>query len=328
MPALSTGLREAAVRQLDPQPLVTYQGKVLLVLEPTEYAQRSRARVSGPGWGCGASGSGLWRARSVPAGIRRARATLRSRKPSWRKPWPCGSAWGGGPSSAATRAWGAKSRSGAGPTRSQTRCCASMPPSRSIRPPPPLASSWPRRWRGAVDGDRGAEGIRRCRRRCRRRTLRATLRFRRTGRKDAVQETTVNVGEAVPGAGAPASLVVATPLPVDTVAPLRAIVRLYAQRWAMETGFETRHMPAWGQEAFMVRRWTASDRLLGVVAVAYALVVLALYQRTLRAVRRQATAVLKALSVVGDQLTGGKLAEAIGLDDQQHRRAWIAAWLR
>ena len=39
-------------------------------------------------------------------------------------------------------------------------------------------------------------------------------------------------------------------------------------------------------------------------------------------------AVLKALSVVGDQLTGGKLAEAIGLDDQQHRRAWIAAWLR
>jgi len=179
-----------------------------------------------------------------------------------------------------------------------------------------------------VDGDRGAEGIRRCRRRCRRRTLRATLRFRRTGRKDAVQETTVNVGEAVPGAGAPASLVVATPLPVDTVAPLRAIVRLYAQRWAMETGFETRHMPAWGQEAFMVRRWTASDRLLGVVAVAYALVVLALYQRMLRAVRRQATAVLKALSVVGDQLTGGKLAEAIGLDDQQHRRAWIAAWLR
>ena len=39
-------------------------------------------------------------------------------------------------------------------------------------------------------------------------------------------------------------------------------------------------------------------------------------------------AVLKALSVVGDHLTVGKLAEAIGLDDQQHRRAWIAAWLR
>jgi hypothetical protein len=60
--------------------------------------------------------------------------------------------------------------------------------------------------------------------------------------------------------------------------------------------------------------------------VAYALVVLALYQRTLRAVRRQATAVLKVFSVVGDRLTVGKLAEAIGLDYHGHRRAWIAAW--
>jgi hypothetical protein len=30
---------------------------------------------------------------------------------------------------------------------------------------------------------------------------------------------------------------------------------------------------------------------------------------------------------VADQLTVGKLAEAIGLDYQQHRRAWIEAWL-
>jgi ABC-type transport system involved in Fe-S cluster assembly fused permease/ATPase subunit len=61
-----------------------------------------------------------------------------------------------------------------------------------------------------------------------------------------------------------------------------------------------------------------------VVAVAYALVVLALFQRTLGAVRRQAMAVLKALSVIGDHLTAGKLAEAIGLDYSEHRRAWIA----
>jgi hypothetical protein len=104
----------------------------------------------------------------------------------------------------------------------------------------------------------------------------------------------------------------------------RQVHRPAPQRWAIETGFETMH--AWGQDSFMARRWIAIERLLWVLAVAYALVVLALYQRTLRAVRRQATAVLKAFSVVGDRLTVGKLAEAIGLDYQGHRRAWIAAW--
>jgi hypothetical protein len=178
----------------------------------------------------------------------------------------------------------------------------------------------PQPWRGAVDGDRGAEGVVRCRLR----TLRTTIRFSRTGRTDDVQEATVNFVEAVPLEGPLESLVLATTLPVDTIAQARALVRLYAQRWASETGFETMH--AWGQEAFMVRRWTAIDRLLWVLAVACALLVLALYQRTLRAVRRQATAVLKAFSVVGDHLTVGKLAEAIGLDDHEHRRAWIAAW--
>jgi hypothetical protein len=44
VPTLSTGLLEAAVRQLYPEHLVTYQGKVLLVLDPTEYEKRSRER--------------------------------------------------------------------------------------------------------------------------------------------------------------------------------------------------------------------------------------------------------------------------------------------
>src|SRR5205823_14426096 len=44
VPALSMGLLAAAVRQLDPEHLVTYQGKVLLVLDPTEYEKRSRER--------------------------------------------------------------------------------------------------------------------------------------------------------------------------------------------------------------------------------------------------------------------------------------------
>jgi hypothetical protein len=86
------------------------------------------------------------------------------------------------------------------------------------------------------------------------------------------RQATVNFVEAVPVAGATESLVVATTLPVDpvTVAQVRAIVRLYAQRWAIETGFEPMPMPmhAWGQDAFLVRRWTAIDRLLWVRAVA------------------------------------------------------------
>jgi Transposase DDE domain len=175
-----------------------------------------------------------------------------------------------------------------------------------------------------VDWDRGEQGLLPCRLR----TLRATIRFSRTGRKDKDdgQEAIVNFVEAVPLEGRMESLVLATTLPVDTVAQARAIVRLYAQRWAIETGCETMH--AWGQEAFMVRRWRAIERLLWVLALADALVVLALSQRTLRAVRRPATAVLKAFSVVGDRLTVGKLAEAIGLDYHEHRRAWIAAWLQ
>ena len=112
---------------------------------------------------------------------------------------------------------------------------------------------------------------------------------------------------------------------MQTRTQARAVVRLYAQRWAIESGFEM--MPAWGQDRFMVRTWTAIDRLLSVLAVAYALVVLALHDGTLRRFRVQAAAVLKQLSVLGDHLTLGKLAEAIGLDFARHSRAWLSAWL-
>jgi Transposase DDE domain len=176
-------------------------------------------------------------------------------------------------------------------------------------------------WRGMVNWDRGEHG----RLRCRLRTLRATIRFSRTGRKDDVQEATINVVEAVPVQGPTESLVLATTLPVETVAQARAIVRLYAQRWAIETSFETMH--AWGQDRFMVRSWSAIDRLLWALAVAYAVVVLALYSRPLRRFRAQACAVLTQLSVVGDRLTPGKLAEAIGLDYARHARAWLSVWL-
>ena len=175
-------------------------------------------------------------------------------------------------------------------------------------------------WLGEVDWARGAEGVLHGRLRARR----ATIRFRRTGRKDDGREATVPVVAAVPVDGPTESLVLATTLPVDPVVQARALVRLDAQRWALETGFETMH--SWGQDRFMVRSWTAIDRLLGVVAVACALVVRALHDRTVRCFRPPAEAVLKQLSVLGEPLTAGKLAEALGLDFARHSRAWLSAW--
>jgi hypothetical protein len=377
--SFSVGLLEEAVRQVDPARLVTYQGKVLVVLDPTEYEKRSRARGK-----CGRQMEHIGR-------VRRSKSTRTPKKK--RSTGPAPPQGRGGPAQTEQRRtatapgyvdiWAGLVLKGKQVLPLARQLFSSRHPqctSQNAVEEAVLAQAlallhrlglraivlgdkglgrkeliirlanqeqdavlrvdaditvYPsaapegllladalaqQPWRGEVDWDRGAQG----RVRCRLRTLRAPIRFSRTGRKDDMQEATVNFVEAVPVEGLSESLVVATTLPVDTVAQVRAIVRLYAQRWAIETGFETMH--AWGQEAFMVRRWSAIERLLWVVAVVYALVVLALYQRALRAVRRQATAVLKALSVVGDHLTVGKLAEAIGLDYSEHRRAWIAAW--
>ncbi len=175
-------------------------------------------------------------------------------------------------------------------------------------------------WRTEVEWDRGEQG----RLRGRERTLRAAIRFSRTGRKDDVQEATLPFVEAVPLDGTTESLVLATTLAVDTPAQARALVRLYARRWAIETAVATMH--ARGQDRFMVRSWVAIERLLWVLALADALVVLALHHPRLQRLRAQAVAVLRQLSVVADQLTLGKLVEAIGLDFARHSRAWLNVW--
>jgi hypothetical protein len=87
-------------------------------------------------------------------------------------------------------------------------------------------------------------------------------------------------------------------------------------------------MHAWGQDHVRVRAWVAIERLLWVLALAYALVVLALHHPRLQRLRDQAVAVLTQLSVVGAQLTSGKLVEALGLDCARHARAWLNAWSR
>ena len=174
---------------------------------------------------------------------------------------------------------------------------------------------------GEVIWDRGDEG----RLRCQVRKVRATIRFSRSGRKADYQEATVNFLELVPVEENLDSLVLVTTLPVQTVADAKGIAHVYGQRWAIETGFETMH--GWGQDRFMVRSFDAIDRLLWIVALAHALVMLALRDGKLAGFRDQAIRLLKQQAVLGRRLSVGKLAEAIGLDFDKHRRAWTHAWL-
>lgn len=177
-------------------------------------------------------------------------------------------------------------------------------------------------WIGETEWDRGEEG----KLHCLVRTLRATIRYSRSGRVHDYEEATLNLVELVPIEGYPETLLLATTLSVARLGDAKTIARLYACRWAIETGFET--MKAWGLDRFMVRRFKAIERLLWVVAVAYALAVLALYESRLERFRQQAIQVLRRLTVIGRQLTIGKLAEAIALDYGSHARAWSSVWLR
>jgi hypothetical protein len=174
---------------------------------------------------------------------------------------------------------------------------------------------------GEVVWDRGQEGTLRCAAR----TVTATIRFSRSGRQHDSTAATLQFVELWPLDGVTDPLVLATTLPVDTRAAVKGVVRVYSWRWAIETAFET--MKAWGLGRFMVRSWQAIDRVLWLVAVAYALLVVAARDGPLAVLREQAIALLKRLAVLGRRLTVGKLAEAIGLDYQRHRRAWTTAWL-
>jgi Transposase DDE domain len=174
---------------------------------------------------------------------------------------------------------------------------------------------------GEVVWDRGQEG----KLRCEARTVTATIRFSRSGRQHDYTAATLQFVELSPLDGVTDPLVLATTLPVDTLAAVKGVVRVYSWRWSIETAFET--MKAWGLGRFMVRRWQAIDRLLWLVAVAYALLVVAARDGPLAILREQAERLLKRVAVLGRRLTVGKLAQAIGLDYQRHRRAWSTVWL-
>ena len=78
----------------------------------------------------------------------------------------------------------------------------------------------------------------------------------------------------------------------------------------------------------MVRSWRAIHRLLWIVALAYALVVLALPDRWTAGLRSRAIALLHQCIVLGRRFTPSTLVEALGLDYCAHRRAWAAVWRR
>ena len=85
-------------------------------------------------------------------------------------------------------------------------------------------------------------------------------------------------------------------------------------------------MKAWGLEQFMLRQWDVIERLLWIMAVAYALATVTLYAPGLARFREQAQHVLRQWGVVKRWLTVGKVAEALGYDYHHHTRAWTHLW--
>jgi Transposase DDE domain len=364
----------AIVRELSAERLVRYRGKVLLVLDPTEYPKRSRGRGK-RGRQMQHIGRVRKKAQGQPKAVRSPAAAPGRPKPAAAKPattFGYVDIWAGLvlaskqflpltrqlfsaahpqlPSQPTVedavlaqalamlralklpsivvgdRGLGRKERLIALATRAQAfvfRIDADISVlSRRGLVPLLLAERLAQQpWLGETVWDGGEDGPTRCRVRA----ARAAIRFSRTGRQADFTEAVVNFVALVPLDPTRDSLVLATTLPAGTLADCKGVAWVYAQRWSVETAFET--MKAWGLERFMVRAWRAIDRLLWIVALAYALLVLALHDPRLTRLCQQASALLWQLTVLGRHLTPGKLAEALGLDFVRHRRAWTAVWL-
>jgi len=155
--------------------------------------------------------------------------------------------------------------------------------------------------------------------------LRGKVSFSRSGRKGDRQEAWLNFVAFLPDDPEEDPLLLVTNLGVTDLTHARGILKVYERRWGIETTLET--LKAWGLEGFMVRRWHAIERACTLIALAYILLLLALYLgrwKALAPLLGQAKKLLKQLSVLGKRLTVGKLQEAIALDYERHRRAWRA----
>lgn len=121
-------------------------------------------------------------------------------------------------------------------------------------------------------------------------------------------------------------LILATTLPVDTLWQVRAVSKLYEQRWAIETTFQNMKRELHLDE-FMVRDWTAIERLLWAGAMAYSLLVLLRLQIGEEAQRflHEATDLLRQRAVPSKHLTVGKIREALALDHHDCPTDWPLA---
>ena len=116
-----------------------------------------------------------------------------------------------------------------------------------------------------------------------------------------------------------------THLPVDRLHEVRAVVKIYEYRWAIDTIFE-RTKRELHLDEFMVRQWAAIECLLWAGAMVYILVLLRL--ETHKESRRFLAEVLQLLrqrAIMGKKLTVGKFREAIALDYTDYREQWPAA---
>ncbi len=355
VPSLGACLAEAAVAQLLPEQIATYRGRALLVIDPTEYPKRSR--------GPGTRGRGMEHIGRVRKTAAKDSATTRGYVDVWAGLVLRGRRWlplarrlfsAAHPDAtsqntveaqvladglAATgrlgldvivvgdRGLGRKEWLVDLAARDQPYVLR-LDPDILVRRPGEGAEDErlladvlaEENWRGEVAWDRGQEGVVRCRLRW----TQAVVRFSRSGCQADAREATVGFVEARPRDPRLDPLVLATTLPVTTRAEAVGIVGVYSQRWPIESAFET--MKSWGLGKFMVRSWTAIDRLLWVVALAYALSVVAVIAGRCGWLRRQVTALLAEQGACGRRLTPGKLAEAIALDLPRHPRAWAHAW--
>jgi len=353
LPDLGAALAEAAVAQVPPAQLAAYRGRALLVIDPTEYPKRSR--------GAGTRGRGMEHIGRVRKRGKKQNGTTFGYVDVWAGLVLKGKRWlplarrlfsAAHPQARSQNrveeevlddALGALARlglpalvvgdRGLGRKELLVGLAARTQPyvlrvdaDINVRPlgeeaERPLAAALAEEaWRGAVDWDRGEAGVLRCRLRW----AWAVVRFNRTGRQADAREALACFVEAAPVGGREGPLVLATTLPVTSRVEAKGIVRVSAQRWAIEVAFET--MKGWGLGRFMVRSWTAIDRLLWLVAVAYALSVLAVVAPRLAALCAQAAALLAEQGALGRRLTPGKVAEAIALDFPRHHRAWTRAW--
>ena len=119
-------------------------------------------------------------------------------------------------------------------------------------------------------------------------------------------------------------LILGTTLTVDTLAEAREVIHVYEKRWVIETAFETLK-GSFGLEKFMVRHWRATERLLNLVAMAFALLILLLEstQKNIVTLLAQVVRLLKAWAAF-KTLTLGKFREALALDFAADPHAWLA----